>query len=86
MPWDKFTEDGGRICIYKVDEEGDKTGDSLGCHDTEAEADAQLAALYASEPQAAKVAPEPEVKADDDAEMQAWMAEWAECAAAAGDA
>jgi len=53
MPWDKFPEN-GQVCIYKVDEQGDKTGDSLGCHDTDAEANAQLAALYASEPQAAK--------------------------------
>ena len=46
-PWDVFPED-GQYCVYKVDEEGDPTGDSLGCHPTEAEAQTQIAALHAS--------------------------------------
>ncbi len=53
MPWDKFTED-GQICIYKVDDDGHKVGKTLGCHDSEKDANAQLAALYANEPEAGR--------------------------------
>lgn len=35
--------------VYKLDEDGEPTGESLGDHETEEEADAQVAALYASE-------------------------------------
>ncbi len=48
MPWDKFMEN-EKVCIYKVDGEGKKTGKTLGCHDTDEEANGQLAALNASE-------------------------------------
>ena len=47
-PWDIFPES-EQFCVYKVDEEGNQTGESLGCHDTEEEAQAQMAALYANE-------------------------------------
>jgi len=46
-PWDIFIED-EQFCVYKVDEEGNATGDSMGCHPTEAEAQAQIAALHAN--------------------------------------
>lgn len=46
-PWDVFPED-EQYCVYKVDEEGNPTGDSLGCHPTEPEAQAQIAALHAN--------------------------------------
>lgn len=48
MPYGKVT-DGEQICIYKLDVDGNQIGESLGCHATDSEADAQLAALYASE-------------------------------------
>ena len=48
MPYGKYPEK-NQICIYKQDAEGNPIGESLGCHPTEGEADAQLAALYASE-------------------------------------
>lgn len=48
MPWKIFTEN-GRHCVYKVDEDDKPMGKSLGCHDSEKEAQAQMAALYASE-------------------------------------
>ena len=41
--------DGEQHCIYKVDEDGERTGESLGCHATEDEAMAQMRALYANE-------------------------------------
>lgn len=48
MPWKVFTE-GDKHCVYKLDAEGEKTGKSLGCHDKEDEASAQVKALYANE-------------------------------------
>jgi HK97 family phage prohead protease len=47
-PWRVFEQE-GRFCVYKLDGDGNKTGDSLGCHDTREEAEAQRRALYASE-------------------------------------
>jgi HK97 family phage prohead protease len=47
-PWDVFTQD-EEFCVFKLDEDGERTGDTLGCHPTEEEAQAQVAALYASE-------------------------------------
>lgn len=47
-PYDAFQED-GQWCVYKVDATGNRTGESLGCHDTEAQANAQVRALYAAE-------------------------------------
>ena len=42
--------------VYKLDAEGNPTGDALGEHATEEEANAQVAALYANEPEAASKA------------------------------
>jgi hypothetical protein len=48
MPWKIFKNE-NEHCVYKVDEEGNQMGKSLGCHDSEKEAKEQMAALYASE-------------------------------------
>jgi len=48
MPWKIFMED-DQHCVYKIDADEMKTGNSLGCHDTEDEAKDQLAALNANE-------------------------------------
>lgn len=48
MPYDVFM-DGEQHCVYKLDENDDKTGLSLGCHDTVEEAIQQVEALYAAE-------------------------------------
>ncbi len=47
MPYAKVEQD-GQICIYRKGEDGRPAGETLGCHDSEAEADTQLAALYAA--------------------------------------
>ena len=47
-------KNGERWCVYKEGDDGNPAGDTLGCHDTEEEAQAQLRALYASEPEATK--------------------------------
>ena len=46
-PWNVFKV-GDKWHVYKVDEEGARTGESLGAHDTEAEARAQVTALYSN--------------------------------------
>jgi len=48
MPYMKVTVD-DQICVFRRGEDGKPTGRSLGCHDTEAEANAQIAAIEASE-------------------------------------
>ena len=48
MPWKSFEED-GKFCVYKLNESGEKTGKSLGCHDSKSASNKQVAALYASE-------------------------------------
>lgn len=47
MPYGKYKE-GDQTCVYKHDADGKKMGDAMGCHDTEKEADAQIAALHAN--------------------------------------
>ena len=47
MPW-KIQEDDGRFCVHKEGPDG-SVGETVACHDTEDDAKAQLAALYASE-------------------------------------
>ena len=47
-PWNIFKED-GKWRVYKVDADGQPTGERLGEHDTEEEARAQIRALYANE-------------------------------------
>lgn len=48
MPYKTFSRD-GRYCNYKVNANGEATGKSLGCFDSQAEARKQVKALYASE-------------------------------------
>lgn len=47
MPWDSFKEN-GKWCVYKLDDQRQPEGDTLGCHDNEGDAKAQLRALYAN--------------------------------------
>jgi len=47
-------KNGEKWCVYREGENGEPTGDTFGCHDSEEQAEAQLRALYASEPEAAK--------------------------------
>ena len=42
-------EEGGEYCVYKVDEDGKKVGDKLGCHPTVDEAEDQITAINISE-------------------------------------
>lgn len=49
MPYVKKTNADGKVCVYKKGDNGEATGESLGCHDSESKADDQIAALYASE-------------------------------------
>jgi uncharacterized protein len=46
-PWKVFEED-GEYCVYKVDSEGNKVGDPLGCHSSSSEAEEQIAALHSN--------------------------------------
>jgi hypothetical protein len=48
MPWKAFLQN-GEYCVFKLDEAGEKTGSSLGCHPTRELANNQVAALNASE-------------------------------------
>ena len=48
MPW-MIVQTDDEWCIYKKDTENKPIGDSLGCHPTQGEAQAQIAALYANE-------------------------------------
>lgn len=50
MPYNIFKQD-SQWCVYRVDEDGGAIGKTLGCHDTQAEAEAQVKALYANEPE-----------------------------------
>lgn len=51
MPYGVFPT-GERWCVHKVNEAKEQDGEAIACHDTEGEADAQMAALYANEPKA----------------------------------
>lgn len=51
MPYKVF-EESDEWCVYRVDANGEPVGETLGCHDSEAEAEEQVKALYANEPQA----------------------------------
>ena len=53
MPWKVFTED-GRFCVHKINPDG-SMGTQVACHDTEAQAEAQVKALYANNPEARSV-------------------------------
>jgi hypothetical protein len=45
---------GGRWCVFTQGPDGGATGETHGCHDTEAEAKRQMAALYVHVPEARK--------------------------------
>lgn len=47
MPWKAFRR-GDEWCVFKIDADDAATGDSLGCHDTRAKANTQMAALNAN--------------------------------------
>jgi hypothetical protein len=49
MPYKIVKNEQGEYCVYKRNPEGMPVGDSLGCHASEAEAQAQMRALYARE-------------------------------------
>jgi len=51
MPYMKIRngKDDKPICVYKKDADGEPEGESLGCHENEEKADAQIAAIHARE-------------------------------------
>src|SRR5512139_1438023 len=51
MPW-VIKKNDDEWCVYKEGPDGEATGDTLGCHDSDEKAKEQLAALYASEAKA----------------------------------
>ncbi len=55
MPW-KAIERDDEWCVYQINEDDEPVGETLGCHPTSDEANEQVAALYANEPEAAKTA------------------------------
>ncbi len=54
MPYTK-KKNGDEWCVYKKGADGEPEGDTLGCHPSEAEADAQIAAIHANEDKSLKV-------------------------------
>ena len=54
MPWNVFAED-EKWCVYRLNADGER-GELVACHDTEEDAQEQMAALYASENEADKSA------------------------------
>jgi len=65
-------EEGGQFCVYKLNMDGEPTGESLGCHGSAEEAQAQVAALYANE---AGAEPAEEEKGEDE-EKAVWTARY----------
>ena len=65
MPYDIFERD-GEHCVYRVDEGGDPTGETLGCHAEYGDAEEQIQALYANEPELARKTTANAVKFMDD--------------------
>jgi len=53
MPWATFQQ-GDEYCNFKVDADGNKVGETLGCHPSKPAAQAQVAALYAAEKRSEK--------------------------------
>lgn len=49
MPYTIAENDEGEFCVFRADDEGEPTGDTLGCHDTQDEAAAQIGAIEAEE-------------------------------------
>ena len=60
-PWDVFKV-GDKWGVYKVDADGNRTGEALGTHDTEEDANAQIAALHANVDKLAAVHVDTETK------------------------
>ena len=52
-PWAAFPI-ADEFCVFRIDDQHEREGDSLGCHDTLAAAEDQVAALFASEEDAGK--------------------------------
>jgi HK97 family phage prohead protease len=52
-PWRAIEDDDGKWRVYKLADNGDPTGDALGEHETEEEAQAQVRALYVNTDKAA---------------------------------
>ena len=50
MPY-KIVQRDAEFCVYKLDEDNQPVGKPLGCHKTRDEAEAQMSALYANEPE-----------------------------------
>lgn len=48
MPY-TISKKGDKHCLYKKGDDGHAMGDSLGCHDSRAKAERQMAAIYANE-------------------------------------
>ena len=59
MPY-TIAKQGEQWCVYKKGEDGEPMGETLGCHETEDEAVAQIGAVESSE--AERTAPEPEIR------------------------
>lgn len=67
-PYDIVAQD-DEYCVYRVDDNGDPTGDSLGCHPTADEARAQMQAIIANEEESSKATEKtPEEKNEEDPE------------------
>lgn len=49
MPYTISQNDDGEYCVYRADDEGEPTGETLGCHPTQDEAAAQIGAIEAEE-------------------------------------
>lgn len=71
--------EGDKWEVYKLDEDGKPTGSSLGSHDSQEEANRQVAALYANEDKAGRV-----LNARNMARIQAAMKELHDCLMEAG--
>jgi len=50
MPYDIFERD-GEHCVYRVNDDGKPTGETLGCHAEYGDAEEQVQAFYANEPE-----------------------------------
>jgi hypothetical protein len=48
MPWTTKKNSKGQTCVYKKDADGNPTGKTLGCHDSDEEANKQIQALHAN--------------------------------------
>jgi len=50
MPWKVFKRD-EKWCVFKLGDDGEPEGEAVACHESEEQAQAQLGALYAAEPE-----------------------------------